>query len=194
VLKERYFIFKVCHSCMKLGKEFFEGHATEVAQALLGKVLKFKGCSGIIVETEAYADDGASHAARRTKRSEPLFEKYGTTYVYLNYGMYNLFNFTCNKDGPGGILIRALEPVDGIKKMKRRRNVEKEVDLCNGPGKLCQAFGINMKQHDKELGEVEVYDIGLKPKMVKTTRIGISFSQDLKWRYYIKGNSYISKK
>jgi DNA-3-methyladenine glycosylase len=179
---------------MKLGKRFFEGHATEVAPALLGKVLKFNGFSGIIVEAEAYADDGASHAAKRTRRSEPLFEKYGTTYIYLNYGMYHLFNFTCNKEGPGGVLVRALEPVDGVDNMMKNRKIKDKVNLCNGPGKLCQALGITMGQHDKELGEIELEDVGLKPKIVKATRVGISFSKNLKWRYYIKGNSYISKK
>ena len=179
---------------MKLNKGFFEGHATDVAPALLGKVLKFNGFEGIIVETEAYADDGASHAAKKTARSVPLFDKYGTTYVYLNYGMYHLFNFTCDKNGPGGVLIRALEPLKGLKEMKANRKTEDKINLCNGPGKLCQALSITMNQHDKELGEVEVYDIGMQPEVVKTTRIGISFSQHLKWRYYIKGSSYISKK
>jgi len=84
--------------------------------------------------------------------------------------------------------------IKGLKEMKANRKTEDKINLCNGPGKLCQALSITMNQHDKELGEVEVYDIGMQPEVVKTTRIGISFSQHLKWRYYIKGSSYISKK
>lgn len=178
----------------ELKKEFFERDAVTVAKDLLGKLLKFKRCSGIIVETEAYADDGASHAAKRTKRSAPLFDKWGTTYVYLNYGMYYLVNFTCNKNGPGAVLIRALEPVEGISIMKKRRQTDNIYNLCNGPGKICQAFGITMAQHDKEVGkEIHVYDIGKKVEICQSKRIGISAAKDLEWRFFVKGSKFVSK-
>lgn len=176
-----------------LKKSFFERDAVSVAKDLLGKLLVYKRCSGIIVEAEAYASDGASHAAKRTKRSIPLFAKWGTTYVYLNYGMYWMFNFTCDKKGPGGVLIRAVEPVKGIELMKRRRKTSDIRQLCNGPGKLCQAFGIDKKLHDIELGKVKVHYTGAKPEIVATKRIGISFSKNLPWRFYIKDNKFISK-
>jgi len=177
----------------ELRKDFFKPDAEKVAKALLGKLLVFGKCSGIIVETEAYADDGASHAAKRTKRSIPLFAKHGTTYVYLNYGMYHMLNFTCDTKGPGGVLIRAVEPEDGINIMKRRRKTNDIYNLCNGPGKLCQAFGINMKQHDKEIGEVKIFDIGKKVEIEKSPRIGISFAKDLEWRFFIKDNKFVSR-
>ena len=177
-----------------LKKEFFERGAETVAKDLLGKLLKFKGCSGIIVETEAYAADGASHAAKRTKRSIPLFDTWGVTYVYLNYGMYHLVNFTCDKHGPGAVLIRAVEPVNGITLMKRRRKTDKVEQLCNGPGKLCQAFGIDKRHHNKEVGDgINVYDVGNKVEIGKSKRIGISFAKDIEWRFFIKGNKFVSK-
>jgi DNA-3-methyladenine glycosylase len=177
-----------------LKKEFFERDAETVAKDLLGKLLKFKSCSGIIVETEAYAADGASHAARRTHRSIPLFDTWGVIYVYLNYGMYYLVNVTCDKHGPGAVLIRAVEPVDGIALMKKRRKTYKIEQLCNGPGKLCQAFGITKRQHYKDIGkEIHIYDIGKKVEIKKSPRIGISFAKDIEWRFYIKGNKFVSK-
>jgi DNA-3-methyladenine glycosylase len=177
-----------------LKKEFFERDAEKVAKDLLGKLLKFRGCSGIIVETEAYADDGASHATKRTKRSIPLFDTWGVIYVYLNYGMYHLVNVTCDKHGPGAVLIRAVEPLDGISLMKRRRKTDRIEQLCNGPGKLCQAFGITKRQHYKDLGkEIHIYDIGRKVEIEKSPRIGISFAKDVEWRFFIKGNKFVSR-
>lgn len=179
----------------ELNKKFFERDAETVAKDLLGKLLKFKNCSGVIVETEAYAADGASHAARRTKRSIPLFDTWGVTYVYLNYGMYYLVNFTCDKHGPGAVLIRAVEPIDGVALMKKRRKSEKIEQLCNGPGKVCQAFGIGKKQHNQEVGkEIRVYDLGNEVEIKKSPRIGISFAKDIEWRFYINGNKFVSKR
>jgi len=177
----------------ELTKKFFERDAETVAKDMLGKFMKFGNCSGIIVETEAYASDGASHAAKRTKRSIPLFDTWGVTYVYLNYGMYHLVNFTCDKHGPGAVLIRAIEPVKGVSLMKKRRKTDKVEHLCNGPGKVCQAFGIDKKQHYKEVGkEIHVFDIGKEVEIEKSPRIGISFAKDIEWRFYIKGNRFVS--
>jgi len=174
---------------------FFDRDAVKVAQDLLGKVLTFKGCSGVIVETEAYKDDEASHAAKKTARSEPIRNKFGTTYVYLNYGMYHLVNFTADSKRPGAVLIRAVEPLEGIHIMQKRRNKEKVSELCSGPGKLCQAFGITMAQHNKKIGEdIKVFDAGNRPKIVKTSRVGISKAKELLWRFYIKDNEFVSKK
>ncbi len=178
----------------EIKKNFFKKDAVWVAKALLGKKLKFKGCEGIIVETEAYKDDPASHAYKPTPRSMPLIEEYGTIYIYLNYGMYYLLNFTCDENEAGGVLIRAVEPTKGIAAMKKRRNKEDITELCNGPGKLCQAFGITMKQHNKSVGdEIHIYDIGKKVKIKKSKRVGISKGIEYEWRFYIKDNKFVSK-
>ncbi len=178
---------------MEITKKFFEKDAVWVAKKLLGKLLKFKKCSGIIVETEAYKDDPASHAYKPTPRSMPLIEKYGTVYVYLNYGMYHLLNFTCDKKGPGGVLIRAVEPIKGIEIMEKRRKTDNLCNLCNGPGKLCQAFGITMKQHNKEVGkEIHLFEMGKKVKIEKSKRIGISKGTEYEWRFYLKNNPFVS--
>lgn len=177
-----------------LKNNFFERDAEVVAKELLGKKIRFKNCSGIIVETEAYKDDPASHAHRKTPRSLPIIENHGTVYVYLNYGMYYLVNFTCDKTKAGAVLIRAVEPVDGIESMKKRRKKQNISDLCNGPGKICQAFGITMKQHNKNVGEeIEITDSGKKVEFNKSSRVGISKGLGYKWRYYIKNNKFVSK-
>ena len=179
---------------VELTKKFFEKDAVIVAKKLLGKKLKFGKCEGIIVETEAYKDDPASHAHKPTPRSMPLIDKYGTIYVYLNYGMYHLLNFTCDKKGAGGVLIRAVEPTKGVEIMKKRRKTKDVYNLCSGPGKLCQAFGITMKQHNKEVGkEIQIYDVGKKVKIAKSKRIGISKGLEYDWRFYVKNNKFISK-
>ena len=177
----------------ELKKDFFKGDAVKVAKKLLGKKIVFGKCRGIIVETEAYKDDPASHAHKPTPRSMPLIKEYGTVYVYLNYGMYYLLNFTCDEKGAGGVLIRAVEPTDGINLMKRRRKTDNIHNLCSGPGKLCQAFGITMKQHGKEVGkEIHIYDIGKKVRIEKSTRVGISKGTEYEWRFYVKDNTFVS--
>lgn len=179
---------------MELKKDYFKDDAITVAKKLLGKILRFKKCSGIIVETEAYKDDPASHAYKPTPRSIPLIKTYGMVYIYLNYGIYHLLNFTCDKNGPGGVLIRAVEPISGIKIMKIRRKVNNIYNLCNGPGKLCQAFGIAMKQHNKEVGkEIHIYDIKKKVEICKSKRIGISKGKMYEWRFFVKNNPFVSK-
>jgi DNA-3-methyladenine glycosylase len=178
----------------ELKKDFFDRDAEIVARGLLGKLLRFDDCSGVIVETEAYKDDPASHARKITKRSRPIAEKFGTTYVYLNYGMYWLLNFTCDSKKAGAVLIRAVEPVEGIPLMRKRRKREKVEELCSGPGKLCQAFGITGKQHDKPVRkEVMLFDIGRKVEIATSKRVGISKGQEYEWRYFIKGNRFVSK-
>lgn len=180
---------------MELTKDFFKYDALKVAKELLGKKLVFRNCSGIIVETEAYKDDEASHAHKKTPRSKPLIQNYGTVYIYLNYGMYHMLNFTCDKKKPGGVLIRAIEPTSGINLMKKRRNSEKLLNLCSGPGKLCQAFNITKKQHNKNIGdEIKILDENIKVNIKKANRIGITAAKNLEWRFYIKNNKFVSKR
>jgi len=184
---------------MPLGKTFFNQPTVKLAKALLGKYLVFKNMKGIIVETEAYLfkDDPGCHASRgMTKRNAPMFEEAGHAYVYLIYGMYHCLNIVSGKKGEGeAVLIRALEPVSGIEIMQKRRKTKKIENLCNGPGKLTQAFGITRRQNNLSLlsGGFRVYDSKIKPKISVSPRIGLSEGKDLELRFYISGNRFVSK-
>jgi DNA-3-methyladenine glycosylase len=184
---------------VKLGKKFFNKPTVELAKALLGKVLVLGDLKGIIVETEAYLyrNDPGCHASRgMTKRNAPMFGPAGNTYVYLIYGMYHCLNIVSGKEGEGeAVLIRALEPVAGIEKMEKRRKTKKIENLCNGPGKLTQAFGITRKLNNSSLldGPMSVHDSKTKPEICKSTRIGLSVGKELELRYYIKGSRFVSK-
>jgi DNA-3-methyladenine glycosylase len=184
---------------MQLGKTFFNQSTVSLAKALLGKTLVFGNLQGIIVETEAYLykDDPGCHASRGiTPRNAPMFGPAGNTYVYLIYGMYHCLNIVSGKEGEGeAVLIRALEPVQGIPLMQKRRNTKKLENLCSGPGKLTQAFGITRKHNNLSLltGNMRIHDNHTKPKIHTTTRIGLSTGKDLKLRFYIKDNRFVSK-
>ena len=195
-----------------LPKKFFERDAVAVARDLLGKVIVVGNQKVRIVETEAYGTDPASHAFKRTERSALMFDTFGSVYVYLIYGMYNCLNFTTNLVGSAGaVLIRAVEPLSGIDEMKERRKTEKLNNLCSGPGKLCQALGIDKGFNGLELmegsnlcggeisgelnkKEIKVYDGGFQvEKMGKSSRVGIKDALDLEWRFFISGNDFVSK-
>lgn len=189
----------------RLPLEFYLQKTEIVAQKLLGKTLVFEGpdglVSGYIVETEAYLgfDDQACHGARgMTQRNKSMFLEAGRVYVYQIYGMYYCLNLVTQIAGiPEAVLIRAVEPLNGIEVMKKNRHINKEKNLCSGPGKLCQAFGITKEQDGwfTTKGMLYVLIDGLQNfDMVTTTRIGITKDADLSLRYYIKGNQYISKK
>ena len=177
----------------KIDRDFFAGDTLEVAKNLLGAEIAFDGCRGMIVETEAYKTDDASHFKTRKNMGKTLENSYGQVYIYLNYGMYHLLNFTTEKNGIGAVLIRALIPIKGIKIMQERRKTKTIKNLTNGPGKLCQAFGISSDQNNKMIGEsISLYERNIKPEIVRSTRIGISKATDLEWRFYIKGNEFVS--
>lgn len=203
---------------MCLDKNYFKKGALDLAKDLLGKILvrevdgKIIKCK--IVETESYIGkiDKASHAynERRTKRTEPLFHEGGIAYVYLIYGMYNCMNVISGaKDEGEGVLIRALEPLNEFNYLSNIRfnkdyeslTKAQKLSLTNGPGKLCKALSIDREFNYKKLyekgdmyitnGDEEDFEI------VETTRIGIDYAEEAKdfpWRFYIKGNKYISKK
>ncbi len=149
-----------------------------------------------IVETEAYGKDPASHAFKRTERSALMYDTYGHVYVYLIYGMYECINFTTERNQPGAVLIRAVEPLKGIKRMKKNRKTEDIYNLCSGPGKLCRALGISRKHNGLPLGdEVQVHDDGYKiQKIGVSSRIGIKDALHLPWRFFIAGNGFVSRK
>ena len=156
--------------------------------------------SGIIVETEAYRgpQDRAAHSygGRRTKRTETMYGIGGTAYVFFVYGMYNQFNVvTNNLDTPHAVLIRALEPVEGIELMRKRRHVQPDRNLTNGPGKLCIAMGIDRSFDGADLlGRkvwIEAGERVPRSQILSGPRIGIDYAEewvDKPWRFWIKGN------
>lgn len=184
----------------------FNKKTVDIAKDLLGCYIIHDSSEGItlgkIVETEAYlASDPASHSFKgKTKRNEAMFGKPGTAYVYFTYGMYYCFNIVTNKEGIGeAVLIRAIEPIEGIDLMKKRRNVE-ENKLTNGPAKLVIALGIT-KEHNKiDLLDkksplrIETPIKKEKIEIVETKRIGISKGMESPHRFYIKGNPFVSVK
>ena len=181
---------------MKLvGQEIFKKDAVYVAKELLGKVISHNGCSGMIVETEAYMADPASHAWTRTPRSEIMFSSYAKWYIYLIYGMYNCLNITTNGiEVPGAVLIRALEPVEGIEKMKKRRSSKDIHNLCSGPGKLCDALGITRSLNGSNLNDkIKLYDYKKISNIKQSSRIGIKKGTELDWRFYVKDNPSVSR-
>jgi DNA-3-methyladenine glycosylase len=186
-------------SFMPLGKKFFNHPAVDLAKALLGKYLVFGKLKGMIVETEPYLfrDDPGCHASRRvTVRNAPMFGPAGRTYVYLIYGMYHCLNIVSGKTGEGeAVLLRALEPVEGIPFMQKRRKTKKTENLCNGPGKLTQAFGITKKHNNLSLidGSLQVFDNKKNYEIARSTRIGLSAGKELELRFFIKGNKFVSR-
>ena len=185
---------------------FYERETEIVAREMLGTVLECETdngiASGIIVETEAYLGehDLACHAAvGRTARTEHLYGPPGIAYVYFIYGMYWCFNAVTRSEGlPSAVLVRALEPLDGIALMhKRRPHISHTADLTNGPGKLCTALGITGAMNGKGLHR--------KPLVIRegervadddvdvTTRVGITRSADWPLRWIVRGNRYVSK-
>lgn len=192
-----------------LKRRFYERHVEVVARQLLGKLLVRKTkdgiASGMIVEAEAYLPEGdpACHAARgMTPRNSVMYERGGTAYVYFNYGAHFLLNAVAHKKGvPAAVLIRALEPVDGISLMKTRRRTDNVVNLCNGPGKLCQALAVTREQNmaDLTLSHQGLYimDIAMRVKnedIVTAARVGIREGSELPLRFYLKENAFISRK
>lgn len=155
--------------------------------------------AGIIVETEAYlTGDPASHAFRgRTARNEQMFGSPGKAYVYRSHGFWACLNLVTQAEGvPEAVLIRALEPTDGIELMKARRAKDDVRQLCSGPGKLCQAVGIDLRHNGADLveGPLRVEDTGSGPvKVAATTRIGISVATDKDWRFCDSESSYLSR-
>lgn len=189
-----------------LKSDFFERDVLDVARDIVGVELVWKGCSGIIIETEAYAveDDPACHTSSRPSAREFVRSKApGTAYVYFNYGTYWLFNLLV-KGGPrdGLILIRALEPKNGIPVMHQRRQREKLHELCSGPGKVAMALGITGADHGTILsGRGRPEDCGLRAvkdtsahEVVSDIRVGISQAVDYPWRFLSRHSPHLSVK
>jgi DNA-3-methyladenine glycosylase len=179
---------------------FYARPVVEVARDMVGLTVTHGGTAGVIVETEAYHHtEPACHAhAGRTPRTEVLWGPPGTAYVYRSYGIHAMLNAVCEADGVGAaVLIRALEPIAGLPAMRRRRGLEREQDLCSGPGKLCQALGIGLELNGTSLGHGPVV-IGPAPRgwedppLEAGIRVGITKAVDLPWRFCAAGNPHVS--
>lgn len=179
----------------RLNRDFYLVDAVTLAKNLLGKILVFKGERYRIVEVEAYmgVNDKAAHTYknRRTKRTEAMYLEGGRVYVYFIYGMYYNMNVVANKkDTPQAVLIRGIEPLD----------YTEDKPSTNGPGKLCRKLGIDKSYYGYDLvteDEMYIIDDDYEYEMVESKRINIDYAEEDKdrlWRYYIKGNKYVSKK
>jgi DNA-3-methyladenine glycosylase len=197
----------------KLPREFYTRDDTlQIARDLLGKILVVptaagERVSGVIVETEAYlgAIDKAAHSYgnRRTPRTEMMFAEGGTVYIFFIYGMYFQFNIVTGAvDSPTAVLIRAVEPVEGVEIMRERRGgLMKDANLTSGPGKLCIALGIDKTFNGADLrGEKVWLEEGAAfsdAQIASGKRIGIDYAQEFAekpWRFWVKDNSFVSRK
>ena len=191
---------------MILNENFYRRDAVTVARELIGcrlvRETDMGRMSGIIVETEAYMgriDDAAHSYKGKTERVKVLFGEKGRTYVYLIYGMYCCLNVSAGPEGePECVLIRALEPEDGIKLMEQNRRTDKLRNLCSGPGKLCMALGITREQNGADMtvsGELYI-ETGRAADICASKRIGIDYAEkcrDELWRFTEMDSIYVSK-
>lgn len=173
------------------------------ARSLLGWKLIHQSPEGVtagyIVESEAYNQaDPASHTYRGKRvANAAMFEEAGTIYVYFTYGMHYCVNIVTGPAGHGeAVLLRALEPAEGIELMQKRRHTTDRYNLCSGPAKLVQAMGITMAHGGTHItkGSLRLEPGFVPEQIVQTTRVGISKAQNQPWRFYVKGNPYISRK
>ena len=202
--------------CRRCDRAFFSTDCQSLAKCLLGSVLVRRLdngdlCRGKIVETEAYlgGDDKASHSfnGKKTQRNVAMFMQAGTAYVYSIYGMHHCFNISSDGEG-SAVLVRALEPLQGEEYMReRRKRAKNDRDLCNGPAKLCQALAIDLSCNKVDLVSCDSLWVESQQQttlftvsdedIVKRARIGVKYARE--WaekplRFYIKGNSSVSKR
>ncbi len=197
----------------KLSREFYTRAGTlQIARDLLGKILVVPAAtgervSGMIVETEAYCgiEDKAAHSygGRRTKRTETMFAVGGTVYIFFIYGMYYQFNAVAGELGaPHAVLIRAVEPLEGIELMRERRGLGvKDTNLTSGPGKLCIALGIDKTFNDEDLLGRRIWlEEGAKitsDEIACGKRVGIDYAEEYAekpWRFWLGNNPFVSRK
>ncbi len=194
-------------AALKLSRRFYQQPTVKVARQLLGKYLVRNDPRGVtigkIVETEAYvgSEDKACHASKgRTARTEIMFGHAGFAYVYLVYGFYHCLNFVTERlDYPAAVLIRALEPVEGMNLMRARRRTEDLHNLSSGPGKLCQAFAIDRSLNGADICGSVIYVEDQKspaPSILARPRVGVDYADRWKnkpWRFLIRDNAFVSK-
>jgi DNA-3-methyladenine glycosylase len=182
----------------QLRRDFFAQSVHTVAPQLIGATLLFEGVGGRIVEVEAYDhEDPASHGyAGRTARNASMFGPAGHAYVYRSYGIHWCLNFTCEGEGvANAVLVRALEPLAGLARMRRRRGITEARLLCSGPGRLCQALGIT-RAHDGFALDKPPFELRARngeAALVVGPRVGITKAAENPWRYGLAGSSFLSK-
>ena len=182
----------------RLRRSFFDRSVHEVAPELIGATLLVDGVGGVIVEVEAYhhTDPAAHSYVGRTERNAVMFGAPGYAYVYRSYGIHWCVNFVCEEEGSASaILIRALEPTDGLAVMRRRRGLSEARALCSGPGKLCEALGVTRKHNGLPLDRApfELRARRAAPDIARGVRIGITKAAEKPWRYGLKGSPFLSK-
>jgi len=183
---------------MRLRKSFFNRSVHEVAPELIGATLLFRGVGGIIVEVEAYhhTDPAAHSYGGRTARNAVMFGPPGYAYVYRSYGIHWCINFVCERTGSASaVLIRALEPTEGLAAMHRRRRTADVRLLCSGPGRLTEALGITHAQNGLALDQApfELRRRKGEVDVVAGPRIGITKAAERPWRYGLAGSRFLSK-
>lgn len=183
----------------RLQRDFFARSSHEVAPDLIGVTLLVDGVGGPIVEVEAYdQDDPASHSFNgRTSRNAVMFGPAGYAYVYRSYGIHWCLNFVCAEPGRAeAVLIRALQPANGLDTMRQRRGVDAERALCSGPGKLCQALAVTGAHDGLPLDEppFELLARTQTPAIATGTRIGLTKAAERPWRYGLAGSPYLSRR
>jgi DNA-3-methyladenine glycosylase len=182
-----------------LERAFFARSVHEVAPELVGCTLLVDGVGGRIVEVEAYdGDDPASHGyGGPTPRNRAMFGPAGHAYVYRSYGLHWCLSLVCGEEGQAeAVLVRALEPTDGIDRMRERRQLADVRLLCAGPGRLCQALGVTGAQDGRPLDEppfVLLAAPGGDLEVVRGPRVGITRAADLPWRYGVAGSRFLSR-
>ncbi|HEU0024087.1 MAG TPA: DNA-3-methyladenine glycosylase [Thermoleophilaceae bacterium] len=185
----------------RLDRSFYERSVHEVARDLVGCTVRHGETAGRIVETESYHEsEPACHAhVGVTARSRTLFGPPGRAYVYFSYGVHSLLNAVAEPEGVGAaVLIRAIEPLEGMQLMRERRGVAHPEDLCSGPGKLTQALGIGLAHNDSSLldGPVEILAApagAQRPRLVEGERVGISKAVELPWRFCDRDSRHVSR-
>jgi len=184
----------------RLDAAFFERSVHLVARELIGCRLFYEGCGGVIVEAESYErDDPACHAyVGLTGRTEVLFGPPGRAYVYLSYGIHSLLNAVAEPEGEAAaVLIRALEPTEGLDQMRARRGVARDDQLCSGPGKLTEALGVGLGDNGADLGRAPFLLLppapGWHAEIVTGPRIGITKAVDRPWRFCVAGSPHVSR-
>ncbi|HME29982.1 MAG TPA: DNA-3-methyladenine glycosylase [Pseudolabrys sp.] len=182
----------------RLRRSFFARSVHEVAPELIGATLLVDGTGGLIVEVEAYhhTDPAAHSYIGRTERNAVMFGPAGYAYVYRSYGIHWCLNFVCEDEGSASaVLIRAIEPTQGVAAMRRRRGQHEESALCSGPGKVCEALGVTQK-HNGLLLDRAPFELRARseiPVIAIGVRIGITKAAEKPWRYGLKGSKFLSK-
>ena len=182
----------------KLDRAFFDRPVLEVAPELIGATLTVNGVGGMIVEVEAYhhTEPAAHSYGGPTPRNAVMFGPPGFAYVYRSYGIHWCMNCVCEPEGSAGaVLIRAIEPLDGLASMRRRRGLSDQRLLCSGPGRLCQAMGVTIACNGTRLDRApfEMRARSGTPEIAVGVRIGITKAAERPWRFGLKGSRYLSK-